>query len=68
MGRSKAVPDFGVSAGARFTTIRRNGSANPALPSAAPTRSRLSRTAPCGRPTVANDGSPLAMSASTSTG
>ena len=47
--------------------IRFNGNENPEFATAAPTRSRPSFTAPCGNPTVANEGSPFAMSVSTST-
>ncbi len=67
IGRSKAVPSFRMSAGARFTVIRRGGTANPEFTSAAPTRSRLSFTAPAGRPTIVNCGSPVAASTSTVT-
>ena len=67
IGRSNAEPCFGTSAGARLTVIRLSGKANPALASAAATRSLPSFTAPCGSPTVLKEGNPLLMSISTST-
>src|SRR3990172_2699565 len=67
IGRSNAEPSFRTSAGARLMVMRFNGNSNAELAIAAPTRSRPSFTAPCGSPTVANVGRPLAMSASTST-
>jgi len=50
MGRSKPVPSFRRSAGARFTVTRRSGNSNPALRIAARTRSRASWTAVSGSP------------------
>ena len=58
IGRSKALPALGRSAGARFTVIRLRGKLNPALTRAALTRSRPSFTAPWGIPTVAKRGQP----------
>ena len=58
MGRSNEVPSFRTSAGARFTVIRSDGNANPALRMAVRTRSRLSRTAESGSPTVVKAGKP----------
>jgi len=54
-------------AGARLTVMRLRGKSKFELAMAEFTRSRPSFTAPCGRPTVANDGNPLAISVSTST-
>ncbi len=67
IGRSKPVPAFLVSPGDRLTVMRREGSANPELVSAAETRSRLSFTSPAGRPTIVQCGSPWATSISTQT-
>ena len=67
MGRSNAVPSFFVSAGARLTVTRRGGTWKPEFVSAAETRSRLSRTAPAGRPTMVHCGNPAATSTSTRT-
>src|SRR5262249_50040159 len=67
MGRSKAAPSLRTSAGARFTVMRSLGKAKPALRMAVLTRSRLSRTAESGNPTVAYCGSPAATSTSTRT-
>jgi len=47
--------------------MRLSGNSKPALWMAAFTRSRPSFTAPCGSPTVTNDGRPPAISVSTST-
>src|SRR5439155_453814 len=55
------------SAGARFTVIRSTGKAKPALRIAVRTRSRLSRTAESGSPTVVKAGSPAVTSTSTRT-
>ena len=68
MGRSKALPVLGTSAGARLIVSRRGGITNPALARAAVTRSRPSRTAPAGRPTIEKEGSPEVRLASTLTG
>src|SRR5688572_20605326 len=67
MARSKPVPSLRRSAGARFTVIRRSGNSNPLFRIAARTRSRASRTAVSGRPTMSKPGSPLATSTSTDT-
>src|SRR6185503_4525083 len=61
-------PSFGTSAGARFTVIRLCGTSKPVFLSAAVTRSRPSRTAPCASPTTAKLGSPEARWTSTRTG
>src|SRR4051812_41741298 len=50
-----------ISAGARFTVIRRGGSAKPSAERAARTRSRDSATALSGRPTIVKAGSPAAI-------
>ena len=47
-----------ITAGDKFTTIRRGGRARPIDPSAARTRSRLSPTALSGKPTIENVGMP----------
>src|SRR5437773_3236428 len=52
IGRSNEAPSLRMSAGARFTVIRSTGKAKPALRIAVRTRSRLSRTAESGKPTV----------------
>ena len=67
IGRSNEVPSLRTSAGARFTVMRSDGKAKPALRMAVRTRSRLSRTAESGRPTVVNAGKPGATSTSTRT-
>ena len=67
MGRSKALPSFGTSAGARFTVMRRGGRECPMFWRAAVTRSRPSRTAPCGSPTTTKAGSPTERLTSTDT-
>lgn len=54
-------------AGARLTTTRRGGSANPELTMAALTRSRLSLTALAASPTMVQPGRPRAASTSTVT-
>ena len=56
IGRSNEAPSFRRSAGARFTVIRSAGKGKPALRMAVRTRSRLSRTAESGSPTVVNVG------------
>ena len=68
MGRSKPDPDFGMSAGARLTVMRRGGSAIPLCASAAKTLSLPSRTAPAGSPTTVKMGSPVWTLTSTVTG
>src|ERR1019366_5050120 len=65
--RSKAVPDFGRSAGARFTTTFFGGTGNPTCRSAERTRSRHSFTAASGRPTIVRPGRPAPIAASTTT-
>src|SRR5262245_20324147 len=67
IGKSNEAPYFRMSAGARLTVIRSEGKAKPALRIAVRTRSRLSRTAESGRPTVVNAGKPLVTSTSTRT-
>src|SRR5437762_6795526 len=67
MGRSKRAPSLRTCAGARFTVILRTGNSKPQFRSAASTRSRLSRTAASGSPTIEKVGSPAPRSASTST-
>ena len=68
IGRSKWLPSFCMSAGARFTVIRFAGSASPRPASAPRTRSRLSATALSGRPTTVNAGRPAPICTCTSTG
>src|SRR5262249_45132884 len=67
IGRSKRPLSFGSSAGARFTVIRRAGNSKREFTSAARTRSRLSFTSVSGRPTMVNEGSPVARCTSTVT-
>lgn len=67
IGRSKRPESLGRSAGARLTVSRRLGNSNPQFSSAARTRSALSRTAACGRPTMWNAGNPLPTWTSTRT-
>src|SRR3989441_8219778 len=67
IGRSNEAPSFRRSAGARFTVIRSAGKGKPALRIAVRTRSRLSRTAESGSPTVVNAGRPGVTSTSTRT-
>src|SRR5581483_6678641 len=67
MGRSNAVPTFFVSAGAKFTVMRRAGTVKAELARAACTRSRLSLTAFSGSPTMVQLGNPIAASSSTIT-
>ena len=57
IGRSKWLPSFSRSAGARLISTRRGGSARPMAASAARTRSRASPTALSGRPTSSRAGS-----------
>ena len=54
MGRSKPEPSFLMSAGARLMVMRVGGMSKPELRMAERTRSRDSRTAASGRPTVEN--------------
>ena len=67
MGRSYDGPALRVSAGARFTVIRRMGNSQPEFLMAARTRSLASWTAVSGRPTMEKDGSPGEISTSTET-
>ncbi len=67
MGRSKPVPSFRMSAGARFTVTFFEGSSKPQFLMADATRTLLSLTALSGKPTRAKKGRPSAMSTSTST-
>ncbi len=55
-------------AGARFTVRRQSGQGNPLDRMAARTRSRASRTAASGRPTMVKPGRPLETWTSTDTG
>ncbi len=67
MGRSKALPSLGTSAGARFTVMRLGGREWPTFWSAAVTRSRPSLTAPWGSPTTTKAGNPTDRLTSTET-
>jgi len=67
IGRSKALPSFFMSAGARLTVILSEGNSYPEFFMEALTLSLLSRTAPSARPTVEKAGSPREISTSTST-
>ena len=67
MARSKPVPRLGRVAGERPTVIFEFGQVWPLLTIAARMRSRACRRAVSGSPTRIITGSPLAMSASTST-
>ena len=67
IGRSNRAPSFRTWAGARLIVILRAGNSKPQLRTAASTRSRLSRTAASGSPTIVNVGRPTPRSASTST-
>ncbi len=66
-GRSKALPSFRMSAGARFTVIFLGGMEYPEFFRAAHTLSLPSRTAPSARPTTAKPGRPIPKSTSTRT-
>ena len=68
MGRSKPVPPFRTSAGARLTVIRCGGKWKPEFRMAVRTRSRLSLTLVSGRPTRLKLGNPYDTSTSTTTG
>src|SRR5690606_7604088 len=68
MGRSKRPPSLGRSAGARLMVMRRCGYSNCAHRIAARTRSRDSRTAAAGRPTIWVEGKPPERWTSTCTG
>ena len=66
IARSKPAADFGRSAGARLTVMRRLGNSRPAHWIAARTRSRLfANGGVAGRPTMVRTGSPGARSTST---
>ena len=58
MGRSYKVPAFFCPAGARLTVIRLTGKRAPQFFTAARTRSRASRTAASGSPTISKAGRP----------
>ena len=68
IARSIPGPALRRLAGARLATMRRNGNSKPQLTSAARTRSRASRTAASGRPTIEKAGRPRWTSISTRTG
>ncbi len=68
MARSSPAPPLRTPDGARFTVTRRRGQGSPLESSAARTRSRDSRTAASGRPTMVKPGSPLETWTSTETG
>ena len=65
--RSRPDPALRSDDGARFTVIFRPGKVNPALVTAARTRSRASRQAVSGRPTMLKPGRPVLMWTSTRT-
>ena len=67
IARSKPGPALRTCAGARLTVSRWSGNSSSELSSAARTRSRASRTAASGRPTIENAGSPRRRSTSTVT-
>ena len=58
IGRSYTVPSLRRPAGARFTVMRLTGYLDPQFFTAARTRSRASRTAASGRPTMSKAGRP----------
>ena len=68
MGRSRPAPDFRIPDGARLTVTRRDGHERWLDSSAALTRSRDSRTAASGNPTMVKPGSPADTWTSTETG
>src|SRR6185437_14673895 len=68
MGRSKWLPSFSRSAGARLISTRLGGRASPIAVSAARTRSRASPTALSGSPTTRKAGRPEEICTCTSTG
>ncbi len=68
IARSIPGPALRRLAGARLTTMRRSGNSKPQLTIAARTRSRASRTAASGNPTMVKFGSPRWTSTSTRTG
>ena len=67
MGRSRPAPPLRMPDGAKLTVTRRSGHGRPLERTAARTRSRASRTAASGRPTMVNPGSPLETWTSTET-
>ncbi|MNS95358.1 hypothetical protein D3C72_1296140 [compost metagenome] len=67
IGRSKTGPSFLMSAGAMLMVMRRGANSKAELRTAERTRSFDSLTAESGSPTIAHDGTPFAMSTSTST-
>ncbi len=67
MGRSSPAPPLRRPDGARFTTVLRSGHGRPLERMAARTRSRDSRTAASGRPTMVKPGRPLDTWTSTET-
>lgn len=68
MGRSSPAPPLRTPEGARFAVILRIGQGRLLDRMAARTRSRASRTAASGRPTIVKPGSPLETWTSTETG
>ena len=68
MGRSRPAPPLRTPDGARLTVTLRSGHVRPLERMAARTRSRASRTAASGRPTMVKPGSPLETWTSTETG
>ena len=68
IAKSKWLPSFGMSAGAKLTMTRLAGMARPEAVSAACTRSLDSATALSGKPTKMNRTCPLATCTCTSTG
>src|SRR6266516_3133629 len=67
IGRSKDGPSFLMSAGARLIVVRPSGNLYPDVLSAVLTRSRDSRTAASGSPTITTTVSPHPENTSTST-
>ena len=67
MGRSSPAPALRTPEGARFTVTRDIGQGRPLESTAARTRSRASRTAASGRPTMVNPGRPFVTWTSTET-
>ncbi len=68
IGRSSPAPPLRTPLGARLTVTRCIGHVSPLDSSAARTRSRDSRQAASGRPTIVNPGRPLDTCTSTATG
>ena len=68
IGRSRPAPPFRMPEGAKLTVTRRSGQGRPDERTAARTRSRDSRTAASGRPTMVKPGNPLETWTSTETG